>query len=60
MLFLANDLELIGKYLTPTGADTYRVKDTHIPQNAKERLMELDEMQVLSYGYHMIEDFEEQ
>ena len=58
MLIQASDLELIRKYLTLTSNETYKLKkDVEIPGTARRRLLELDELQLLCYDKHLIEDY---
>lgn len=58
MLVQASDLELIRKYLTLASNETYKLKkDVEIPGTARRRLLELDELQLLCYDKHLIEDY---
>lgn len=58
MLLTTKNAQLIGKYLEPIGDDVYRLKS--IPKEIEDRnlLLEMDELQVLCYGNHMIADYQ--
>lgn len=58
MLLRKSDMEIIKKYLEPVNDDTYRLKNVPIPENVRKTLLELDELQTVCYGTHMIEDYE--
>ena len=45
-------------YLDETREGTYRLKRIEISSEDLERLRELDDLNVLCYGRHLIEDFE--
>ena len=46
------------KHLVPVGENKYRLRDIPKSDYVNKKLRELDELQVLCYGEHMIEDFE--
>lgn len=58
MLLTTKNAQLIGKYLEPIGDDVYRIKS--VPKEIEDRklLLEMDELQVLCYGNHMIVNFQ--
>lgn len=60
MLIRVSDMKLMKKYLVPIDNDIYKLKDTTIPKKDLEKLRELDDLQVLCYGSHMIKDWEEE
>lgn len=58
MIIRQSSLDLMQKYLIPTGENTYKLKEIPDSDSEKEKLLELDELQFISYGYHMIDDYE--
>ena len=58
MLLGIEDIRFMSKYLNETREGTYRLKHQDIPGDDLERLRELDDLNVLCYGKHLIEDFE--
>lgn len=58
MLLKKDDLAIVEKYLIPVGENKYRLKDIPRLDHINKKLRELDELQILCYGEHMIEDFE--
>ena len=58
MLLGIEDIRFMSKYLNETREGTYRLKRIEISSEDLERLRELDDLNVLCYGRHLIEDFE--
>ncbi len=58
MLLGIEDIKFMSKYLDETREGTYRLKRIEISSEDLERLRELDDLNVLCYGRHLIEDFE--
>ncbi len=58
MLLGIEDIRFMSKYLNETKEGTYRLKHQDIPGDDLERLRKLDDLNVLCYGRHLIEDFE--
>ena len=58
MLLGIEDIKFMSKYLNETREGTYRLKRIEISSEDLERLRELDDLNVLCYGRHLIEDFE--
>lgn len=58
MLLQKGDLDIMKKYLIPIGDDSYRLKETPISQDDRNKLLALDRYQLVCYGTHLIEDYE--
>jgi len=58
VLLKKDDLAIMEKHLVPVGENKYRLRDIPKSDYVNKKLRELDELQVLCYGEHMIEDFE--
>lgn len=60
MLLTVDDARLMDKYLEEIGEDVYRLKNImSISHKDKEKLLELDNLQYLCYGKHIIEDYQQ-
>jgi len=54
MIITIEQDKILRKYTERIGDESYKLKDLHIPHDAKEVLLDIDESNMILYGKHLI------